>query len=249
VWPVRGEIEILIEKSSGGRTAATMPIEKLSWGIIITVAMYGVLLFGPAGTLAWWRAWVFLGVVAAGATAGTIYLNRTNPAVLAARFKPPIQKGQPLADRVIVLLLIALFCGEMIFIPLDVFHWQLLPKPGMVASFFGLILFVAGWWIMILALKENPFATLAVTHLEGQQVIDRGVYAVVRHPMYAGAILTVAGMPLWLQSHAAGFLGTVTIGLLGARRITVEEEFLRRELPGYEGYIKRVHYRIVPWVW
>jgi hypothetical protein len=83
-------------------------------------------------------------------------------------------------------LLIALFCGVMILIPLDVFRWHLLAKPRMPVSSLGLVLFIAGWWIMILALKENAFAALAVKHLEGQKVIDSGVYGVVRHSMYAG---------------------------------------------------------------
>ena len=226
-----------------------MSIFKMSLGVFLTVAIYGVLLFAPAGTLDWWRAWVFLGVVGAGAAAGTIYLYRTNPAVLAERFKPPIQKGQPLVDQIVVLLLIALYCGQIVFIPLDVFRWHLLPSPGIPASSLGLGLFAAGWWIMILALKENAFAALAVKHLEGQKVIDSGVYGVVRHPMYAGAVLTVAGMPLWLGSHAAGFLGAGTIYPLGAWRIKIEEEFLRRELPGYEAYTKRVRYRVIPLVW
>ncbi len=102
----------------------------------------------------------------------------------------------------------------------------------------GLILFVAGWWIMILALKENGFAALAVKHLEGQKVIASGVYGVVRHPMYAGAVLLRSACRCgWSR----------TPGLCW--RIQIEEEFLRRELQGYDAYMKRVRYRLIPFLW
>jgi protein-S-isoprenylcysteine O-methyltransferase Ste14 len=114
----------------------------------------------------------------------------------------------------------------------------------------GLVLFVAGWWIMTLALRENAFAAPVVKHQEERQhtVIDTGVYGVVRHPMYAGAVLLLVGMPLWLESYAAAILASVPIGTL-VLRILVEEQFLRRELAGYDAYTRRVRYRLIPFLW
>jgi protein-S-isoprenylcysteine O-methyltransferase Ste14 len=222
---------------------------KLVLGILINVAIFGGLLFLPAWTVHWWRAWVFLGMEGLMATAGTVRLNRTNPAVLQERFKPPIQQGQPLADKIIVLLLITTFCGLVAFIPLDVFRWHILPKPGTLASSLGLVLFLAGWWIMILALQENAFAALAVKHQEGQKVVASGVYGVVRHPMYAGSFLLFVGMPLWLESYAGALLWIVPIATLGMWRIRLEEAFLSRELPAYEAYTQKVRYRLIPFLW
>ena len=81
-----------------------------------------------------------------------------------------------------------------------------------------------------------------------QTVIATGVYGAVRHPMYAGAVLLLVGMPLWLESYAAALLASVPIGTL-ALRILVEEQFLRRALKGYAAYTERVRYRLIPFLW
>src|SRR3989442_14238198 len=214
-----------------------MAIFKLIVGVIFNVAIFGALLFFPAGTLDWWRAWVFLGVVFVGTVASTVSVFRVNKDLLEERFKPPVQKGQPLADKIVVVLLIAAFVGLLVFIPLDVFRFHLVAKPGTFVSSLGLVLFVAGWWIMTLALRENAFAAPVVKHQEEnqQRVIDSGVYGVVRHPMYAGGVPLLVGLPLWLEAYAAALLASVPIGTL-ALRILVEEQFLSRELRGYAAY-------------
>jgi protein-S-isoprenylcysteine O-methyltransferase Ste14 len=236
--------------SRHGYGRAHMSIFKLIAGVLFNVSIFGGLLFLPAGTVDWWRAWVFLGVVFVGTVVSTVSLFRVNKGLLEERFKPPIQKGQPLADKIVVVLLIGAFIGLIVFIPLDVFRFHLMAKPGTLVSSFGLVLFVAGWWIMTLALRENAFAAPVVKHQEerGQTVIDSGVYSVVRHPMYTGAVLLLVGMPLWLESYAAAVLAIVPIGLL-ALRILVEEQFLRRELKGYDAYTEKVRYRLIPFLW
>jgi len=89
-----------------------------------------------------------------------------------------------------------------------------------------------------------------VRHQEerNQTVVDRGVYSVVRHPMYAGAVPLLIGMPLWLESYAAALLAIVP-SLLLALRILIEERFLKRNLQGYVEYADRVRYRLVPFFW
>jgi protein-S-isoprenylcysteine O-methyltransferase Ste14 len=214
------------------------------------VAIFGALLFLPTRNLNWWRAWVFLGVVLVGATVSTVSVRLANPALLEERFKPPVQKGQPLADRIVVLSLIAAFVGEIAFIPLDVFRLHLMARPGVFVSSAGILVFVAGWWVMTLALRANPFAAPVVRHQEErrQVAIDSGPYSMVRHPMYAGAALLFVGTPLWLESCAATLLAVVPVGLL-VLRIHVEERFLRRELPGYDAYARTVRYRLIPFLW
>jgi protein-S-isoprenylcysteine O-methyltransferase Ste14 len=227
-----------------------MLLLKLIAGIVIDVALFAVLLFLPTGDLEWRRAWVFLGVVFIGAVASTASIFRVNKDLLEERFKPPLQKGQPVADKIIVVLLIVTFFGLTAFIPLDVFRFHLMGKPGTIASSLGLVLFVAGWWIITLALRENAFAAPVVKHQEERQqtVIDTGVYGIVRHPMYAGFVPVAVGMSLWLESYAAAMLASVPIGLL-VLRIYVEERFLRRELKGYDAYTERVRYRLIPFIW
>jgi protein-S-isoprenylcysteine O-methyltransferase Ste14 len=227
-----------------------MSASKAAVGVILNVAIFGILLFLPAGTLDWWRAWVFLVVVFVLATASTVSLYRASRELLEERFKPPIQKGQPLADKIIVMLVIAEFIGLIAFIPFDVFRLQLMPEPGPLVSTLGLALFVAGWTIITLSMRENAFAAPVVRHQEErhQTVIDSGVYSVVRHPLYAGTIPMLVGMSLWLESYAAALLVIITILTL-VLRILVEERFLRRELAGYDAYTQRVRYRLIPYLW
>jgi protein-S-isoprenylcysteine O-methyltransferase Ste14 len=225
-------------------------ISKVIFGVVYNLIFFGALLFMPAGTFDWPRAWVFLGLVLIGTTATLVLVFPGREDLLNERFKPPVQKGQPLADKIIVLLLIAAFLGVIVFIPLDVFRFHLMSKPGAVVSTLGLILIIAGWWIISLVFKENAFAAPVVKHQEErhQMVIDTGVYSIVRHPMYAGAILLMIGLTLWLESYAAALLSSVLIATIVVR-ILFEERFLKRELKGYEAYTERVRHRLIPHLW
>jgi protein-S-isoprenylcysteine O-methyltransferase Ste14 len=227
-----------------------MLIFKLIGSIVIQMAIFGGLLFLPAGTLGWWRAWLLIGAIFAGSVASAAGLFPGHRDLLRERLRSPVQKGQPFADKIVLMLLIISFYGLIAFIPLDVFRFHLIAAPGIFASSSGLFIFLAGWSIVFLALSENVFAVPVVKLQEerAQRVVDSGVYAVVRHPMYAGGILFIVGIPLWLESYAGVLLTLVPIGLL-VLRLLLEEQFLRRQLKGYEAYMKRVRYRLIPFVW
>ena len=227
-----------------------MLLFRLIAGMIVTVAMYIVLLFSPAGTWHWWRAWVFLGVTFATTVASLLGLLPGHKGLLVERLKPIVQKGQPLVDKIIAVLFVLSYVYLFAAIPQDVFHWHLLPRPGIVVSSLGLVLYFIGWGIILLALRENPFAAPVVKHQADRQhkVIDTGVYSVVRHPMYAGVIPLLMGAALWLESYASMLFALVPIGFL-AVRIVLEERFLKRELEGYSAYTQRVRYRLIPFVW
>jgi len=227
-----------------------MPIPKVIAGVAFNVVLYALLLFVPAGTLHWWRAWVFLAVTVAVMAAASFSILPDNADLFSQRAKGVIQKGQPLWDRVLAILLVVSYVGQIVFISLDVFRFHLVPKPGGLVSFLGLALYVAGWWIMTLAMKVNPFAVPVVRLQEErhQRVIDTGVYAVVRHPMYTGFVPMVVGPALWLGSYVAALLAIVPITVLATRSV-FEERFLKRELKGYEAYTKKVRYRLIPFVW
>ena len=218
--------------------------------IIFNVAIFALLLFLPAATLHWWRAWLLIGVAFMGMVGGVVSLSRDHEGALKERLKPPIQKGQPLADKIIVVLFLAAFYGLVIFIPLDVFRFHLMGKPGTLVSSLGLALAIAGGWTAYLALRENAFAALAVKHQKERQhtVIDTGVYSIVRHPFYAGDALMMVAISLWLESYPAALLASVPIATV-ALRILFEERFLRRELKGYDDYTQRVRYRLIPFLW
>jgi protein-S-isoprenylcysteine O-methyltransferase Ste14 len=216
-------------------------------GIILSTATFAALLFIPAETIDWPRAWIFLGVVFIGSALSTFSLTED---LLDERYKPPLQRGQPRADKLVVLALLATFFVAVLLIPLDVFRFHLMRPPGGVASFFGLVMFAAGWWLIAAAMIANDFAAPVVKHQaeRGHHVIDGGPYRYVRHPMYAGVIPLLIGMALWLASYAAAIAAIVPMGLI-AIRIVIEEKFLRRELPGYQEYITRTRYRLIPFIW
>jgi protein-S-isoprenylcysteine O-methyltransferase Ste14 len=215
-----------------------------------SAAVFAVLLFGPAGTVRWWRGWVYLGVVLLGTIASTLAVMRVNPDVLTERRKPILQKGQPVADKVLVLLLVVTFLATIVLAPLDVFRLHVLARPAPIASALGLLVVVAGWSLITVALRANAFAAPVVKHMEerGHIVVDRSAYSVVRHPMYAGAVLFLVGTALWLESSAAAVFSVAALFVLAAR-ILVEERFLVEKLPGYEAYRRRVRYRLIPLVW
>jgi len=127
-----------------------MSIPKVIAGVVFNVAFYALLLFVPAGTLRWGRAWVFLAVTVAVMVVAILTILPDNSGLFSERARRIIQKGQPLWDRVLVILLVVSFVGQILFIPLDVFRFHLVPKPGGLVSFLGLALYVAGWWIMTL---------------------------------------------------------------------------------------------------
>ncbi len=217
---------------------------------LLSAAVYGVLLFLPAWTLQWWRAWLLLAAVFGAMLATRIWVFEQSGGLLEERRKPPIQRGQPPADKLLVIGFLTVFPAYIAFIPLDVFRFHLLDKPAPIVSAFGLLIAAAGWCVMFFALRENRFAAAIVKHQDerGQVVVETGVYGVVRHPLYFGVALLLVGVALWLQSYAAAIASIVPIALLVVR-IAVEEAFLRGRLDGYEAYIERVRYRLIPRVW
>jgi protein-S-isoprenylcysteine O-methyltransferase Ste14 len=227
-----------------------MLFRKLILGGLFNLVVLSGLLCIPARTLDWWRAWVFIGVFVFGMAVTALLLLRVDKGLLEERMKPLLQKGQPFVDQIVVVVLLTGFVGLIVLIPFDVFWLHLLPKPKVLVSSAGLVLFIAGWSIMTVAVLQNAFATSVVRYQQERQhkVIDNGLYGVVRHPMYAGAVPLLIGMPLWLESYAGAIFASVPIATL-AWRILIEERFLKKELMGYDAYTARVRYRLIPFLW
>jgi len=227
-----------------------MLLLKLSLRLAFGLVFVGSLLFLPAGTLDWWRAWVYLGAMLLLMLVGSAWFYAYSPGLLEERLGAPVQRAQPLADKIVLLFYFTFYMAWLAFIPLDAFRWHLLEKPGETVSALGLVLYFLGMGLVFLALKENAFAAPVVKHQEtrGHKVIDSGVYGVVRHPMYAAFPPIMVGTSLWLQSYAAIAMAALPFGAITVR-ILLEEAFLRRELPGYEEYMRRVKWRVLPGVW
>lgn len=225
-------------------------VRKLIISVIWNVGTFALVLFPAAGTIHWWRAWVLLGVIFVATVVTMVGVLRTRPELLNERMKGLIQKGQPAVDRAIILAFLVAYGCSFMLIPLDVFGYHLLPTPPLWVSSAGLLLLIAGWWLVSLSFRDNAFAVPVVRHQteRAHAVADTGIYSVIRHPLYAGVILFNVGIPLWLQSYAAAILAAVPASLLVVR-LLFEERFLRRELAGYSAYAEKVRYRLVPGVW
>ncbi len=162
----------------------------------------------------------------------------------------PIDKSQPLSDRIATTFLLMFLVGWFVFIPIDVFHLRLMTPPQATISLLGGLLTLFGYGIMLLAMYQNEFVTPVVRDQSdrGHELRDTGLYGLIRHPFYAGFILFCAGTALWLQSYAALIVGLLPItALIG--RIYVEEAVLQDTLPGYGEYMSRTRYRIIPFIW
>ncbi len=214
------------------------------------ITLIASLLLVPAGTWQWPRAIQFLLVYGALLLVSTIALARLAPASLEARLQKPAAKSQPAADRVISPLLFLSLFAWVAFIPVDVFHIQLLPPPPIWVSLLGAALFLTGFGVVLTAMVQNAFAVPIVKDQSerGQVLVDTGLYARIRHPFYLGMLLFLAGVGLWLESCASVLILPLTFVFVIAR-IYVEERTLRETLPGYDAYVGRVRYRLVPFVW
>jgi protein-S-isoprenylcysteine O-methyltransferase Ste14 len=206
----------------------------------------GALLFVPAGTLNYWQAWVFIVVFAVSTQALGIYLALKDPALLERRMQFGPGAEQRPSQRIISALSILGFLGVMLFSALDYrFGWS--PVPFGV-SLLGDALVVLGLFVTLLVLRENTFSASNIRVEQSQTVISTGPYAVMRHPMYAGALIMALGVPLALNS----WLGLLVVALLIpvlVWRILDEETLLRHDLAGYNDYAHHVRFRLVPFVW
>ncbi|HEY4076403.1 MAG TPA: isoprenylcysteine carboxylmethyltransferase family protein [Rhizomicrobium sp.] len=215
----------------------------------IMLILMAAALFGAAGYMAWPQAWTFLAIFVANSAGFGFWLVRRDPDLLAARLASPIQRGQPLWDKIFLLLFMAIWFGWLVLMGLDAQRWHTSHMPAWF-NLTGAVLIIAGFLGVSRVFAENSFAApvVRVQAERSQRVIDSGPYAIVRHPMYAAALLYVIGIPLLLGSwHGAVCVLLFILGI--ASRAVFEERLLVRDLPGYAAYAARVRYRIIPGVW
>jgi protein-S-isoprenylcysteine O-methyltransferase Ste14 len=180
-----------------------------------------------------------------------VWLCIAAPAGLEARFKIKSKdKKRPKEDKILTPLLVIFILALFIVIPVDVFYLHLLPKPGPLWSIVGVVLIVFGLLFNVGSIYANAFITPTIQDQtdEGQKVADTGVYSVVRHPFYSSLILFFGGITIWLESWV-GVIALLPILVVMILRIRVEERTLKATLPGYPKYMKKVKYRLLPFVW
>ena len=210
------------------------------------ILFMGLLLFVPAGTFGYWQAWVFIAVFIVGTMLPTVYLAVKYPDALQRRMKSGPWSETRLAQRLITICLLLTVVSIGVVSALDHrFGWSTVPT---VVVVIGNALVLTGLLLAEVVIIQNNYAAATITVEADQPVVSTGLYGLVRHPMYVGALIMMAGMPLALGSYW-GLLTLIPGTLVFVARITDEEKALRQELDGYVAYTEKVHYRLVPGVW
>jgi len=227
-----------------GRLVGRLVLQTSAW-----LGFIGVLLFMPAGTWRWPQAWALLAIFTVGSAVFSAWFLRRDPALLASRLGPLAQPGQPLWDRIFLVASLTVWCGWLVLMALDARRWHTSDVPQTL-NVLGGMLVVAGFAATSLVLRENSFAApiVRVQTERRHHVVDTGPYAIVRHPMYAAAVLYFVGIPLLLGSWYGLLAVPLSTGGTALRAV-LEERLLERELPGYVEYMTRVRYRLVPGLW
>lgn len=216
----------------------------------VSLVLAMLLLFLPAGTVAWPQGWIFLALFFGCSQATGLWLLRRDPALLAERMRSPLSGNQTPRDRAIIVGIMIAFVGWLVFMAFDAvrFRWSHTPVWAQILGAMLIVAAFAGW---IAVLRANSFAATQIRLQpdRGQSVITTGPYAVVRHPMYAYVLLLMIGAPLLLGSLWGLLLGFVLFVPLLALRIRGEEAMLMAGLSGYPDYARTVRSRLIPGVW
>ncbi len=220
-------------------------------GRALRSSLFGILalaalLFIPAWTLDYWQAWLFMAVFVCTSGAITVYLAIRDPKLLERRMNVGPRAEKEPAQKIIMVFAMLGFIAMLVFPVLDHrFGWS--PVPASV-SVLGDALIALGFLFIFFVFRENSYGASTIQIAEGQTIISTGPYALVRHPMYAGAIVMLVGIPLALGSWWGLFALVLILPVL-IWRLLDEERFLRQNLPGYTEYQTKVKYRLLPFIW
>jgi protein-S-isoprenylcysteine O-methyltransferase Ste14 len=215
-------------------------------GMVFLLGVMALLTFVPAGTINFWQGWLFLAVFGASVVAISAYMLIRDPALVERRMHAgPVAESRHI-QKFIQAVTGASFIGMLVVGGLDHrFGWS--HVPAAVAILASAVVPVS-FWIIYLVVRENSFAGSTIEVSEQQRVISTGLYAHIRHPMYAGALPMLIAMPVALGSWWGTLLVIpMCVGLVA--RIIDEERFLATELSGYDAYRRSVPWRLIPMVW
>lgn len=205
--------------------------------------LIGLLLFAPAGTFVYWNAWLLIGALFIPMAIFGGYLLFRDRNLLEKRLHMDEKES---GQRLVILLSSLMFVAGFIIAALDFrFGWSKVPFWLVITA---AIVFLLSYFIFAVVMKENAFLSRTVEIQENQTVIDTGLYGIVRHPMYFATVLLFCSMPLILGSWFA-FLVFLFYPLILVKRIKNEEAVLLAGLPGYAEYVKKVKYRVIPFIW
>lgn len=214
-------------------------LTKFVFGLLLV----GLLLFLPAGTFAYWQAWLFIGILFVPMFIAGIVLIVRQPELLRKRLDA---KEQQQEQKWVVALSGLMFIAVFVVAGLSLrFGWYMLPDW---AVFVATVVFLAAYALYAEVMRENVWLSRTIEVQHNQQVVSTGLYGIVRHPMYSATLLLFLSMPLVLASPWSFAIMLLYIPII-ALRIRNEEQVLERELKGYTEYKQRVKYKLIPFIW
>ncbi|MBO4867760.1 MAG: isoprenylcysteine carboxylmethyltransferase family protein [Ruminococcus sp.] len=207
------------------------------------LVILGLLIFLPAGTMAFAQGWIFMAVLFVPMFIIGVVLALKSPELLRKRLN---SKEQETTQKGVVISSMLMFLGGFITAGLSFrFGWLRLP---MWVSITAAVILLIGYAMYAEVLRENEYLSRTVEVQEEQKVIDTGLYGVIRHPMYTATILMFCSAPLVLGS-VISFVIFLAYPVIIVTRIGNEEKVLEQGLKGYTDYKKKVRYRLLPFVW
>ena len=228
---------------SQSRLSQGVLLRKVAIRLLVAIPVLCALFFLPAGTFAYWEAWVYLAIVLIPLLCVLVYLLKKDPELLERRMRAREREPE---QRLIVTLSVPIFLLAFLLPGFDKrFGWSDVPVAVVLAADFLVLL---GYGLFFLVLRENRYASRVIEVEQEQQVIRSGPYALVRHPMYLGVAVFYLFSPLALGSYWAMLPALLMIPILVAR-IRNEESVLVRNLRGYQDYMQQTRYRLVPGIW
>ena len=210
---------------------------------ILGLVIVGVLLFIPANTFEYWNAWLFMGILFIPMFIAGIILMIKNPMLLKSRLDI---KEKEREQKKVILYSGLMFIFGFVIAGLNYrFSWLILPN---IVVIIASILFIISYILYAEVLRENTYLSRTIEVQKNQKVVDKGLYGIVRHPMYSITLLLFLTMPLILGSIIS-FVIFLIYPFIISKRINNEEKVLEKELKGYIDYKKKVKYRLIPFIW
>ena len=214
-------------------------LTKFACGLLLV----GLLIFLPAGTLAYTYGWYFIALLFAPMLAVGVLMLIKSPEFLKKRLDA---KEKQSAQKGVVALSGLVFVAGFVVAGLDFrFGWSNMPNWVIITAS---VLFLADYALYAEVMRENAYLSRTVRVEEGQTVVDTGLYGIVRHPMYAVTILLFLMIPFILGSWYA-LIPFAFYPAIIVVRLKDEEALLTKERPGYEAYKQKVKYRLLPYIW
>lgn len=214
---------------------------------LLVVACLSLFFFPIAKNWAWVEAWIFLFMFMVFYIILILVLNKKNPQVLRNRMKAKKESfSKPAGSDKYILPVLGISYSLVFILPSfdHRYDWSTVP---IYVKVFGFLILVLSFYLLFRAMLENAYASKVLDIRQGQKLIDTGLYAHVRHPLYSGYSFMFIGIPLGLGSWYALIPAILCIFILWVR-CKFEEQMLVEGLEGYEDYMKRVKYRLIPYI-